>query len=79
MNLIVQKIKIENKNDENQTALKKNIKFQKLLKLFNVYINLHLFFITKKYGTIINCNVLLNEIKHKYFVIFINFFKQSLI
>ena len=79
MNLIIQNAKIKNKNNKNRFLLKKIIKLQKLLTLFNVYVDLHFSLITRKFDIIINCNILLNEIKHKYFIMFFNSFAKALI
>ena len=45
---------------------KTNIKLKKLIKLFNIYINLYLISNTKKYIIIINSNILIEELKYKY-------------
>ena len=42
-----------------------NIKFKKLLRLFNIYINLYLTNNTRKYIIIINSNILIEELKYK--------------
>ena len=53
------KFKIQNK----KRKFKKN-KFQKLLFLFNVYINLHFINNAIKYVIIINSNILIKELKY---------------
>ena len=63
-----------NKNNQTQVSTKK-IKFLKLLKFSNVHADFYLINITRKYAIIINCNVLSNEIKHKYFFILLSHFR----
>ena len=59
--LIKSKLKIKNKGRK----FKEN-KFQKLLSLFNVYINLYFIDNAIKYIIIINSNVLIKKLKYKY-------------
>ena len=66
MNLTIKKTEIENEYDENSIASKKNIKFQKLLKLFNFHVDFYFSLMTREFCTIINCNVLFEKMKHKY-------------
>ena len=48
----------------------KNNKFEKFLKLFNIHANLHFANNVKKYATMMNLNVLTEELKHKLFTLF---------
>lgn len=49
----------------------KNNKFEKLFKLFNIYTNFHFTNNVKKYMTIMNSNVLIEELKYKLNIIFL--------
>ena len=49
----------------------RDIKFKKLLRLSNVYVNLYLAENAKKYATIMNSNMLTRELKHKLFTFFV--------
>lgn len=40
-------------------------KYEKLFYFFNVHVDLYLLFIIKKYDTTMNCNVLVDKLKHK--------------
>ena len=44
----------------------KDDKYKKLLTLSNVHVDLHLAAMTREYETIMNLNVLAEELKHKY-------------
>ena len=57
--------------DKNKARISRDIKFEKLLRLSNVYINLYLTENTKEYTTIMNSNVLTKELKHKLFTFFV--------
>ena len=46
-------------------------KFQKFLTLLNIHTNLHFTKIIRKYIIIMNLNVLVNELKHKYNISFL--------
>ena len=43
-------------------------KYEKLLSLSNVHAELHLTDMAREYATLMNCNVLADELKHKYFL-----------
>lgn len=45
---------------------RKNNKFNKLLRLFNIYVSFYLIANAKKYTIIINLNILISELKYKY-------------
>ena len=49
--------------------IKKQSKLVKLLKLSNVHVSLHLADGAQQYGTVMNCNVLVKEMKYKYLII----------
>ena len=51
----------------------KNNKFEKLFKLFNVYINFYFINNVKEYAMIMNSNILIEELKHKLICLLNNF------
>lgn len=67
---------LENKNvtdrhsDAEKKALKqenkKQSKLKKLFELLNIHVNLYFADNAQKYETVMNCNVLTEELKHKY-------------
>ena len=68
---------IKNKKIKEKDKKKiKNNKFEKLFKLFNVYINFYLTNNVKKYTMIMNSNVLIEELKHKLFTLFSHYRKN---
>ena len=77
-------IAIKNKNkNKNKIKIKikksRNNKFEKLLKFFNIYTNLHFANNAKKYATIMNSNILIKELKYKLFIQFFSLKIKSLI
>ena len=67
------KIKIKKMNDKRERFREQKFKYEKLVKLFNVHADLHIIEIIREYETAINYNVLLSELKHKYFI-YLSFF-----
>ena len=51
----------------------KNNKFEKLFKLFNVYVSFHFINNVKKYAMMINSNVLIEKLKYKLIYLLNNF------
>ena len=56
--------------DKVKARKSRNVKFKKLLRLSNIYINLYLTNNTREYITIINSNILIEELKYKLSILF---------
>ena len=56
--------------DKSKVRKSRNIKFKKLLRLSNIYINLYLTNNAREYITIINSNILTEELKYKLSILF---------
>ena len=54
----------------------KNNKFEKFFKLLNIHINLYFINNVKKYATMMNSNVLIEELKYKLFTLFSSYRKN---
>ena len=63
--MIKEKVKIKEK-----VSKSRNIKFKKLFRLSNIYIDLYLTNNTRKYIIIINSNILIRELKYKLTILF---------
>ena len=77
MSKFVIAITIKNKKIKGKNKKKvKDNKFEKFLKLFNIYISFHLINNVKKYMTMMNLNVLIEELKYKLFTLFFHYRKD---
>lgn len=64
-------------NDNHVAISKKEQKYENLQKRFNVHIKSHLQKIAQKYETTSNCNVLINEDKHKWVYFYQSYIQHS--
>ena len=73
--IIIIIIKNKKIKEKDKRKIKDN-KFEKLFKLLNVHISFHLTNNVKKYMMMINSNVLIEELKHKLFTLFLYYRKD---
>ena len=73
MIIIIKNKKVKGKD---KRKFVKGNKFEKFFKFFNVHINLHFANNVKKYVMMMNSNIMIEELKHKLFVLFPHYRKN---